>query len=48
MIANFLPLGFLVALAWALAWPQPGREVASWKVRLQIPRGNMMEVKEEE
>eukprot|EP00243_Klebsormidium_subtile_P002539 TRINITY_DN1508_c0_g1_i1.p1 TRINITY_DN1508_c0_g1~~TRINITY_DN1508_c0_g1_i1.p1 ORF type:complete len:339 (+),score=-15.46 TRINITY_DN1508_c0_g1_i1:100-1116(+) len=32
VINNFLPLGFLVALVFALSWPQPGQEVASWKI----------------
>ncbi|KAG2437250.1 hypothetical protein HXX76_005913 [Chlamydomonas incerta] len=28
LIKNFLPLAFLVALTWALAWPVPGRYLA--------------------
>lgn len=31
-IKNVLPLGFLVALIWALAWPAPGKAVAKPKV----------------
>lgn len=31
-IKNVLPLGFLVVLVWALAWPAPGKAVAKPKV----------------
>lgn len=27
VIDNFLPLSFLVAIIWALAWPAPGKAV---------------------
>ena len=31
-IRNFLPLGFLVALVWALAWPLPGDVISKPEV----------------
>lgn len=31
-IKNVLPVGFLIVLVWALAWPMPGRTVAKLKV----------------
>ena len=33
VIDNFLPLAFLVAIVWALAWPVPGKAVISVTVR---------------
>lgn len=32
LLKHFLPLGFLLALILALAWPTPGDEISSWKV----------------
>jgi uncharacterized membrane protein YhaH (DUF805 family) len=32
IITNFLPLGLLVVLLWALVWPQPGQATASLRV----------------
>ncbi|EIE20487.1 hypothetical protein COCSUDRAFT_43922 [Coccomyxa subellipsoidea C-169] len=33
VITNYLPLAFLVALVWALSWPQPGKTVGSWQIK---------------
>ncbi|CAL8465038.1 g4573 [Coccomyxa elongata] len=32
-ITHYLPLAFVVALIWALAWPEPGKVVGSWQVK---------------
>ncbi|GMH41275.1 hypothetical protein BSKO_09185 [Bryopsis sp. KO-2023] len=31
-LQHFLPLGFFVALVWAMLWPYPGDEISRWKV----------------
>ncbi|KAK9917371.1 hypothetical protein WJX75_003627 [Coccomyxa subellipsoidea] len=33
VITNYLPLAFLVALVWAMSWPEPGKVVGSWQIR---------------
>ncbi|GMH34790.1 hypothetical protein BSKO_02651 [Bryopsis sp. KO-2023] len=32
VLQHFLPLGFLVALVWAMLWPYPGEAISEWKV----------------
>lgn len=36
VIDNFLPLAFLVAIVWALAWPAPGEAVIGVSVRGRV------------
>jgi sodium/bile acid cotransporter 7 len=38
VIDNFLPLAFLVAIVWALAWPAPGEAVIGVSVRGRVGR----------
>ncbi|GMH34795.1 hypothetical protein BSKO_02656 [Bryopsis sp. KO-2023] len=32
VLQHFLPLGFLVALVWAMLWPYPGEAISEWQV----------------